>query len=415
MKNFQEVEEALKQYWPAVLSRMPYTLDYITQLMEYLGNPQEKLKVVHVAGTSGKTSTAYYSAALLHAAGKKVGLSVSPHTYCINERVQVGMLPLPESLFCRELTEFMTLVQRSGIPITYFELLVAFAFWEFVRRGMEYVVIEVGMGGLLDGTNIVKSTDKLCVITDIGLDHMTTLGNTLGEIAYQKAGIIQLHNSVVCYRQDGEIMQQIEDRARQKQAELHILGPKDEQTALAALPSFQQRNIGLAFVAVNDALKRHSGESIGQAELKAAADTYIPARMEQIVYKGKTIILDGAHNAQKLHALAQNMRRHYPGQSIAAIVSLAGGREYRLDSAVTEIASFINHAIVTPFGLKGERHGSSDTDMLLGQLTRQGLRSAELVDSPGAAIEALLKRPEQVLMVTGSLYLIGHIRQLLQE
>jgi dihydrofolate synthase/folylpolyglutamate synthase len=414
MKTFEEVDQVLRQYWPAVLTRMPYTLDYITKLMEYLGNPQEKLKVIHVAGTSGKTSTAYYSAALLQVAGKKVGLAVSPHTYCINERVQIDMVPLPESLFCRELTEFIALVERSGIPITYFELLVAFAFWEFVRRGMEYAVIEVGMGGLLDGTNIVKSADKTCIITDIGLDHMTTLGNTLGEIAYQKAGIIQLRNSVVCYRQSDEIMQQIEDRSRQKQAELHILGPKNEQIELD-LPSFQQRNMGLAFAAVNDALKRHSGESIGRAELAAAAKTYIPARMEQVVYKGKTVILDGAHNAQKLRALAVHMQRRYAGQSIAAVVSLAGGREYRLDSAITEMASFIDHAIVTPFGAKGEHHSSSDADTLLALLKKQGLASAEVVESPKAAIEALLRRPEQVLMVTGSLYLIGHVRRLLQE
>ena len=120
MKTFAAANEVLRRYWPDKLSRRAYTLDQMVQLMDYLGNPQDKLKVIHVAGTSGKTSTAYYAAALLKAAGKKAGLTVSPHVDEINERVQIDLTPLSEATFCRQLNMFLELVQKSGLTPTYF-------------------------------------------------------------------------------------------------------------------------------------------------------------------------------------------------------------------------------------------------------------------------------------------------------
>src|SRR5688572_10716165 len=156
MKTFLEANEVLRQFWPELLSRRDvYTTETMVELMDYLGNPQDKLKIIHVAGTSGKTSTCYYSAALLKAAGKKVGLTVSPHVDEINERVQIDLVPMPEEAFCRDMTEFLGLVKKSELEPSYFEVLLAFAYWEFVRHRVEYAVIEVGMGGLTDATNVV--------------------------------------------------------------------------------------------------------------------------------------------------------------------------------------------------------------------------------------------------------------------
>src|SRR5262245_11235196 len=129
MKTFAEANEVLRGFWPDQLTRPnTYTLDAIISLMDYLGNPQDKLKTVHIAGTSGKSSTAYYAAALLKAAGKKVGLTVSPHVDEINERVQINGTPLSETEFCSELTVFLELIKKSGLQPSYFELVVAFAF-----------------------------------------------------------------------------------------------------------------------------------------------------------------------------------------------------------------------------------------------------------------------------------------------
>jgi len=213
----------LEAYWPSRTTLHRMSLDYIRSLLDYLGNPQERLRIIHIAGTSGKTSTAYYAAALLTAAGKKAGLTVSPHVDLLNERVQINMTPLPEALFVREMNEFMACVEQGGFTPTYFELLYAFAFWEFARQQVEYAVIETGVGGLLDNTNVVTRSDKVCVLTDIGFDHTSLLGTTLPEIARQKAGIIQLHNAVFCWRQSAEVLAVFRAVTRQKQADLHIL------------------------------------------------------------------------------------------------------------------------------------------------------------------------------------------------
>src|SRR5690242_11737518 len=120
MNTLAEASKALEAYWPSNQKRLfKHTLEHIERFMEFLGSPQDKLQVIHVAGTSGKTSTAYYAAALLHASGKSVGLTVSPHVDAINERVQVNLHPLAEKPFCAELTTFLELVEKSGIQLNY--------------------------------------------------------------------------------------------------------------------------------------------------------------------------------------------------------------------------------------------------------------------------------------------------------
>ncbi len=417
MKTFAEINERLRQFWPDKLPRLHiYNVESMTRLMNYLDNPQEKFKTIHVAGTSGKTSTAYYAAALLRAAGKKVGLTVSPHVDEINERVQINLAPMPEAAFCQEVTTFLELIKKSGIEPSYFEVMIAFAYWQFVRQEVEYASVEVGLGGLSDGTNVIMRPDKVCVITDIGLDHINVLGDTLEAIAEQKAGIIQLHNSVFCYGQDQVIMDQFDKRARQKQADLHILDASDQITTLDFLPAFQQRNLGLARAAVDYALEQNGQPLLTDAMIEQAAKTYIPARMETMRYGDKTIIVDGAHNAQKLHAMAESVRRKYPGQAIAAIVSFVDGRGYRLEDSAEELARLLDHIILTTFnGPQDGPHGSVDIADMSRIFTAHGAKSIEVVKDPAAALQQLTARPEPVLMVTGSFYLLNHIRPLLKQ
>ncbi|MCA9326649.1 hypothetical protein KC976_03555, partial [Candidatus Saccharibacteria bacterium] len=189
LTTFADAQKVLRTYYANAQTK--YTLDNMCALMDHIGSPQEKIRVVHVAGTSGKTSTSYYAAALLRAAGLQVGLSVSPHVDQINERLQINGQPLSEAEFCQVLTEFLNAIKDAPVKPSYFELLTAMAFWEYARRGVDAAVMEVGLGGLLDATNVISRRDKICLITDIGLDHTEILGDTLVEIAQQKAGIIQ--------------------------------------------------------------------------------------------------------------------------------------------------------------------------------------------------------------------------------
>lgn len=416
--SFAQARALLLEYMPAKLNRKAYTLDVIRRLMTYLGDPQEKLRIVHVAGTSGKTSTSYYAAALLQAAGYKVGLTVSPHVDEVNERVQINCVPLAETEFCSELGQFMDLVTASRLRPSYFELLVAFAFWEFARQQVDYAVIEVGLGGLLDATNVVRRPDKTCIITDIGLDHMTVLGDTLPEIAAQKAGIIQKGNAVFCYRQATEVAAVFEERAKEVSAGLQMIEPYALPLAFDFLPLFQRRNFGLSLAAVRFVMQRDGGPELSEQMQLAAAHTYVPARMETISLGGKTIILDGAHNSQKLRALLASIGEKYPGQTLAVLASFAAGRDYRIEPAVRQIAKACNHLIISTFA------GPQDfpNHSVLPDEIAQAARSADMpasritvITDAKAAWRALLARPESVLLVTGSFYFLNHIRPFVLE
>ncbi len=416
LTTFAEVNHVLEAHWPTNLPRHAYTLEYMVQLMEYLGNPQDSLKVIHVAGTSGKTSTAYYAAALLKAAGKRVGLTVSPHVDQINERVQIDLVPLDEASFCRDFSIFLDLIAKLPFTPSYFELLIAFVYWEFARLQVEYAVIEVGLGGLVDGTNVVNREDKVAVITDIGFDHTHVLGKTLPEISTQKAGIIQLHNAVFCYRQSDEAMGPIRDRAAQKQADLHVLDPKADQARFAFLPLFQQRNFGLSLQAVQYALTHDGQALLADEQIEHAAHTYVPGRMEIIGVGGRQLIMDGAHNGQKMHALVKSLRQRYHGQKRAAIVSFVAGGDVRFPAALHELLPNIDYLIITSYGGGQDiRHTSVDPEAIVASCREQHFDTFEVIPDITKAARVLLKRPEPILLAVGSIYMLSHLRPVLKN
>ena len=410
--SFDEAHVALRHYYGKHAAG-PYTLDRMREMMNYLGNPQDKLKIIHVAGTSGKTSTAYYAAALLQAAGFKVGLTVSPHVDEVNERLQINLTPLPEKEFCEALGEFIDRVAASGILPSYFELMVAFAYSEFVRQQVDYAVVEVGLGGLLDGTNVVSRPDKICVITDIGLDHTEILGNSLAEIATQKAGITQPDNEVFVYEQDKEVMDAITKAASKQQATLHVLQP-ESRAELSDLPGFQQRNFGLAKAAVQFVLAREGHPALQAQQLNTAAATHIPARMEILHYAGKTIIIDGAHNAQKLQTLLNAVSEKYPGQDTAALVGFAEGDTFRLERALDVLLKQVSALIVTSFySEKDYPKHSVDPAQVIKYCADHGYKNIQSITEPAGAFTTLLDCPQQILLITGSFYLLNHVRPLL--
>jgi dihydrofolate synthase / folylpolyglutamate synthase len=413
IRNFEEANQVLAHYVPNIRSTSGYTLDRMRTLMGLLGNPQNQLKIVHVAGTSGKTSTSYYTAALLKAIGKKVGLTVSPHVDRVNERLQIDSVPLPEREFCSELAAFLEIVEAKRITPSYFELMVAFAYWEFAKQRVDYAVVEVGLGGLLDATNVVSREDKVCVITDIGLDHIDRLGNTLAEIAAQKAGIIQNNNVVFCHNQEQLVLDVLKDRCQQQHATLHVIKNDTQTQDFESLPLFQQRNFSLARAAIAYVCTRDKLTAPNQQQLQHASHTLIPGRMEIVQTQDKIIILDGAHNAQKLQALFSSIAAKYPGQNIAALISFADGRSYRLESSIHKLISNVASLIITRF-VAGQDlpHGPVEPDKLVTMLKQQGFMQVTTTTDPKKAFSTLLNQPEPVLLVTGSFFLINDIRSL---
>ena len=413
IRNIQEANLALQPYIPLVaqLTGKDTTLARIQPLMKLLGNPQDALRVVHVAGTSGKTSTAYYLSALLSAGGKKNGLTVSPHIDSVAERVQINGKPLSEHEFCRELTEFLTIIQKAPEPPSYFELLYAFSVWVFARQDVDYAVIETGMGGLHDATNVASRPDKVCVITDIGLDHTHILGKTLKEIAAQKIGIVHENNQVFTYSQSQEVMAVFKDWTDRHHAVLHNTTQDAEAQAsgldFSSVPNYQARNWLLAHWVYGYLVKRDNLPSLTSKVLLQTLNIKIPARMDIRRVKGKTIIMDGAHNLQKMSALVSSFKQLYPGVKPAIVIGMKNDKDYK--DVTATLSTLAARVITTSFTSSQDLPVKSMDPELLAEAFKGHVPTEAIADS-AAATRALLDSPEPVGLITGSFYLLSEIR-----
>lgn len=409
IKNFKQARKALSKFVrPSPGVR--YTPERMYSLMGYLNNPQNSLKVIHVAGTSGKTSTSYYTAALLHEAGYTVGLTVSPHVDEINERAQINLSPLPEKEYCGWLSQFLDIVDKSGFELSYFEIMMAFAFWLFNKMKVDYAVVEVGCGGLLDGTNVIDRDDKVCIITDIGFDHTDLLGKTLDKIASQKAGIIKPKNAVFTYQQSKEVTDVIMKKSKDVNADLHIIdSPLQTDSNLPAL--FQQRNFNLALNAIEYVIKRDNGNKLTKEILRNASNVYIPARMEIISYHNKKIILDGSHNEQKIGGLVDSIQQKFPTTSMAILVSFGAKKQTSVLPSLKLLRQLSTTIIITRFDKGQDEVGDSiDPEELALHAKEAGFETIIIEPKPLKALRLLVKNEAEIGLITGSFYLLNHIR-----
>ena len=248
LKNFKEAEKYLYSTIPSSYTKKfpgSVGLSRTKKLLESLGNPQEKVNVIHIAGTSGKGSTATMISFILKEKGYKVGLTLSPHVVDIRERVQINNKFLTKEKFTSYLNEIVPFIkkinkQKKG-EITYFEVLQVMAYYIFNKEKVDYAVIETGMGGTYDATNTVSNTDKICVITRIGLDHTNILGTNLTDIAKQKAGIIQKGNEVFALKQTKNINNVFRKRAKKVGAKL-ILVETNKNIKTSLKGEYQKEN-----------------------------------------------------------------------------------------------------------------------------------------------------------------------------
>lgn len=410
--NFKQAKDVLYTYIPQPPEVTRYNLSGITKLASYLDNPQDKVKVIHVAGTSGKTSTVYYIAALLHNAGYKVGYTVSPHVDEINERAQINMSPLPELEYCSELYKFMILIEKINPKPSYFEVLIAFAYWLFEKRRVDYAIVEVGLGGLLDGTNIVNRRDKVCVITDIGLDHTKILGETLSDIAYQKSGIIKSGNRVFMYAQGQDVMRVVKNQCIKNNATLNAISDNCEfKNEFVELPLFQRRNLRLAQQVVNYVLKRDYDRRLSSQEIIASSKVYIPARMETIDYKHKTLILDGSHNEQKIGALVDAVKEKYNHTTITLLVSMGENKRSSVSSCLQILHTISDDIILTAFDLGQDTMRAAIEPSELAVIAKKvGFKKVIIEPDPLKAIKLLTDKISDLGIVTGSFYLMDNVR-----
>lgn len=299
-----------------------------------LGNPQNKIKTIHIAGTSGKGTTAMIISRLLNGSGYNVGLALSPHVYDIRERCQINNQMISKQSFAQTLEKIIPIVSKlnkQGYEVSYFELLLGIGFTHFIDQKVDYAVIETGLGGLLDASNTIENTTKVAVITRIGKDHTNVLGNDIQEIAIQKAGIIQYRNQVIALSQSPTINTVIEKRARLKNASIKWVSLK-RVTRISTPPThlkteFQKENYKLAYETVRYLAIRDGWNFNEKMALEYLRSLQIPGRFEEIKKHNKIFILDGAHNPQKLKAVMEAVEQLYPSQKLGLILAMQSSKE----------------------------------------------------------------------------------------
>lgn len=409
LKTLKDAEQYLLRYSPEKQAGEAYKLDRMRVLMGRLGNPQNDIPAIHVAGTSGKTSTSYFIRALLEAHGKKTGLTASPHIDSITERVQVGGAPLDEGKFLAYLNEFLQIIAEwEDLLPTYFELLVAFAFWVFKQEAVDYMVVEVGLGGLLDATNVIDDSSKVSVITPIGLDHTEVLGKTVEVIAYQKAGVIAQGSHVFSGQQEPAALGVIKEVCRVKDSQLDMVTVNFDETSDS--PLFQQANYQLAYRVVSYLAQRDGLESISK-ELEVSCMTKTPpGRFEVYEISGKTVILDGAHNPQKLAMLVRSLRQRYPDESFAWLVGFISAPNQKIETCVQEIAKPADEYIFTDFTVGQDIKGrsSANSSELVRLMIKEGGQAIAEPDL-GEALDRVMASKKRTIVITGSLYLVAKL------
>ena len=409
MSPTNNLDEALQALFNFTSVRMPgrSSLEMMRGAMDLLGNPQERLRVIHITGTSGKTSTSYYTRALLEAAGRRTGMTVSPHIQSLNERVQIGGVPLTESTFCSYLDRMLVRLEPMRGQLTYFELVICLALWIFVAEDVEYALVEVGIGGTRDATNICFRSDKVAVITPVGLDHTEKLGNSIAEIAAQKAGIIVPHGTVLVVRQSEEAMKVIEAHARGIGATVHVVEPAEGEFR----PPYQCVNWALAKETVTFLSERDG------FELPSSIDRYRqvtpPARYEWFTVGGHRVLLDGAHNPQKVAGLVAAVHDEGLGP-FPTLATLSSAPHSKLIQTLEEMAPIVSHLIIPEFvlGQDNKTKVSLASNEVAQIAADVGIPAQIVIDLP-LALRTLLADPNPDLLITGSLYLAALVRPFL--
>ncbi|OGD84910.1 hypothetical protein A2696_04160 [Candidatus Curtissbacteria bacterium RIFCSPHIGHO2_01_FULL_41_13] len=462
-KDYYEVRNWLEEFIPYTYSKKNLGLARISYLLKLLENPQKKFKSIHVAGTSGKGSTAFYIAKLLQQETRnkkqetKVGLHVSPHLVDIRERMQImindpvsesanetGSL-MPMDRFLRLFDEIYSVVkkikeERPDLTPSYFEILVALSFKYFAEEKVDWAVVEVGLGGGLDATNVLQP--EICVITNVGLDHTDILGKSIEKIAKEKAGIIKEGVPVITGAR-GSALKIIKNVAKSKKAPLITL---DTQLGVRPLKSHIKDNLIIykdieryipnSFASANFLLALAGVLALGFRPKKEAvlqiSRSGLPGRFEEI---DEDVILDGAHNPDKIQFLidwiknvffARHSResgnldpriREDDINGVVLVVAFKKGKNWEkmLDLLVKNLP--IKKIIATKFYAATDTGRFSSVDSYrIAEYASSIVNSRSTIvraveNSQEAVFEAINNQgKEQVVLITGSLYLIGEVR-----
>ena len=394
----------------------------MTALMVRLGMPQTRYRTLHIAGTNGKGSTAAMAAAVLQAAGYRVGLYTSPHLVEFRERIRVNGEMIAESRVA-QLTEQLQALCQPDLSPTFFEYTTAMAFQHFADSGVDVAVLEVGLGGRFDATNVVMPV--ACAVTTISLDHQEYLGTTCSSIAFEKAGILKPGVPVVLGRIEGDAWRTIEQAARERQAPVFRLN-EDFRTEGEEPQQFSYRGLGMQYDGLTCALEgRHQldNAACALALLGAVAPKGIAVTAEavraglravnwagrlEVVDRRPTILLDGAHNPAAATSLADYLTRSdrsHPSRPVVLVLGMMRDKDHR--GFVEPLRDLVDEVVLTQADLPRAATAQELRASLEGLLPHPHLVPSI---SDAMALARQLATPDGLVCVTGSLMLVGECK-----
>ena len=413
-------EEALSYIHSICWKGSKLGLDRTRELLGKLDDPQKELKFIHIAGTNGKGSTAAMLSSILEEAGYRVGLYTSPFINRFNERMQVNHQPIPDEELAA-LTEYVRPhADAMADSPTEFELITALAMVWFARQKCDIVVLEVGMGGELDSTNIID-VPEAAVIAAMGLDHVKELGPTMADIARAKAGIIKEGGRVVSYGGNPEADEVIAAVCRARKASLRqpdfsAIVPGDfgleGQTfsykgwrglRIPLVGAYQMNNAAVVLETV-EVLRQRGWSVSDEAVRQGLADTRWPARFE-VLRRDPVFIVDGGHNPHGIRATAESLSRLFPGRKITFVTGVMA------DKDVEHILGLIVPLAEQFFTVRPDNPRAMDAGELAARIEAMGAKAtacASVRDGVDRAIQA--EGPHGVACALGSLYMSGEVR-----
>jgi dihydrofolate synthase/folylpolyglutamate synthase len=417
-------------------NRNTFNLDRMKHLLRELGDPHQQIRSVHIAGTKGKGSTATMLAAMLSACGYKVGLYTSPHVCDIRERIRINGTVVTQVAMTRLINRVSPILEdMDEDKPTFFEIFTALAFTHFADEEVDIAVVETGLGGRLDSTNVL--TPAVCGLTSISLDHMHQLGATLTEIAGEKAGILKNDVPAVSVEQDPEAESVLKKVAKSTRSPLQFTG-KDiefsyrvessrdvgcharvclttpqsrfEHLTVPLLGEHQALNCGLA-LALLDQLKVQGMKIDDSLAIEGLQNVSVPGRME-LIHNDPRILVDGAHNAASVKALMRGIGQHIPYDSMVMVFGCAADKD--IAGMMQQIATGADKVIFTRAANNPRAASPQELAEKYEECSgKVGQIAHTLVDAIHTANNAVSR--EDLICICGSFYLVGEAKELLQK
>lgn len=400
------------------VDKMRFGLQSITELLLRLGNPQKSYKTIIIGGTNGKGSTAAMTASILQSAGYKVGLYTSPHLVDVRERIVINGRKISRRDFSRTIAFVRNKIEQ---PVTYFEFLTAVAFVYFQNQKVDIAVLEVGLGGRLDATNVCNPL--VSVITNIAFDHMAYLGDTLESIAREKAGIIKRNGVCITAAKQKNVLDVLKDACLRRRAKLYRLGcdikikkQNDgfftyqglnrnlKNLTIPLRGEHQLSNAALALTAIE--LGEKKGFRVDDAAIYAGLkNTCWEARLE-IMQNNPFFLLDGAHNPAGIDALCRSLKKDFSFRRLIIIFGALADKDYR--RMLWKITPFASTVILTQ--IKAKR--AVPVNDLMRSVNKIGYEAIATENVNQAITQAMtMAGKEDLICATGSFYMAGEVKQ----